>query len=431
MSVDPNYNQISSLENHARKLNYTITAPSDLLKCGAPKIVAQSALYCIHSIDPRAQVSRGLTDICRDAWQAIVNICRDAWQAIVNFFKSLFNCFGLFSRSATSPAISPSERENRLSKNEASIHRSLEAQMQRNAEQMANEPVKQFQYLNAANSDLDATGPWNAHEEQVGNLQVGVAHAKGRRPAMEDEHLAASFDLMLRGRRYPVQLFGIFDGHGGPMASRFVRDRLQQKLQETLVEFNQNGLSEAGIWRALKMTCVRLNRDFKNLFGADANNQGTTATIAMILDNHLWTANVGDSRTVLDNNGTPVQLSHDAKPDDERYRKGIEHRGGEVVHFDVPRVNGDLAVARAIGDHRLNGAISARPKITEIPMSEIRDGHLILCCDGIYDVSRTVDVVAAVHANRAFSPETLAKNIIYSAYQAGSGDNLSALVVKI
>lgn len=106
--------------------------------------------------------------------------------------------------------------------------------------------------------------------------------------------------------------------------------------------------------------------------------------------------------------------------------------GGKVINNGIPRVNGDLAVARAIGDHRHNGAISARPKITKKPMSEIQPGsHLILCCDGIYDVSRTVDVVAAAHANRALSPGILARNIIYSAFQAGSNDNLSALVVKI
>ncbi len=265
-------------------------------------------------------------------------------------------------------------------------------------------------------------------------MQVGVAHAIGRRPTMEDEHLATSFNLMIGGRCYPVQLFGIFDGHGGPTASRFVRDHLQQKLQETLMEFNQGGLTEAGIWKALKMTCVRLNRDFKDLHGGLVpNNEGSTATIAVILDNHLWTANVGDSRTVLENNGSPVQLSEDAKPNDPRYRRGIEHRGGRVINvFGVPRVNGDLAIARSIGDHRFNGAVSARPKITKKPMAEIAPGsHLVLCCDGVYDVSRTVDIAAATHANRNCPPGMLARNIIYSAYQAGSEDNLSALVVKL
>lgn len=401
----------SSLENYFHgKMNFRLTMPAELQRCSMPALSSQSTL---HSIAPAEQCCNSLPDAFKELWRKIVN-----------FFRWFLNGCGLCE--TLPPSLSPSERENRLSKKDAAIQHSLNGQMQRNAEQMAHEPQKSFQYVNAP-------GTWNAHEERVGNMQVGVAHAQGRRPTMEDEHLASSFDLVIGRGRYPVQLFGIFDGHGGPMASLFVRDRLQQKLVETLVEFNREGLSEAGIWRALKMTCVRLNRDFKNLNETIANAQGTTATVAMILDGHLWTANVGDSRTVLDNYGTPVQLTHDAKPNDARYRRGIEHRGGKVVNVHgVPRVNGDLAVARAIGDHRLHGAISARPKITRKPMSEIQpESHLILCCDGIYDVARTIDVVGAAHANRHLSPGTLAKNIIYSAWQAGSTDNLSALVVKL
>jgi protein phosphatase 1L len=249
---------------------------------------------------------------------------------------------------------------------------------------------------------------------------------------MEDEHIATSFVVHIDGRNYPVELFGIFDGHGGNEASRFVRDHLAGRLYQALREFNPSGLTEAGIWRALKVTFVRLNQDFKNTLGSPLD-QGTTATVAMILDGKLWTANVGDARTVLDNGGEPEQLTEDAKPSMERYKRGIENRGGTVENiFGVPRVNGQIAVARAIGDHRQNGAISARPKITVKPLSEIRPGsHLILCCDGIYDVARTKDVVRAVHANRNRSAGTLAKNVVYSAYTSGSTDNLSCMVVKL
>jgi serine/threonine protein phosphatase PrpC len=250
---------------------------------------------------------------------------------------------------------------------------------------------------------------------------------------MEDEHLATSFNLTIAGRNYPIQLFGIFDGHSGREAAQYVRDHLKVKLQEALIEFNAQGLSDAGIWKALKMTSVRLNRDFKNDHRDPHSHPGTTATIALILDQKLWTANVGDARTVLDNDGTSVRLTEDAKPSDPRYRRGIEKRGGRVEEVrGVPRINGRLAVARAIGDHHLNGAVSARPKVTVKPLSEIRPGsHLILCCDGVYDVASTRDVVRAAHENRALSAGELARNIVYSAYQSGSEDNLSAMVIKL
>ena len=242
---------------------------------------------------------------------------------------------------------------------------------------------------------------------------------------MEDEHLATSFDLKVGGEVYPVSLFGVFDGHGGGQASAYVRDNLQKKLVEMLIRFCPNELTNEGIWNALKLTFVGLNKDLAH------PRAGTTATVSMILDGKLWTANVGDSRTILDD---ATQLSEDAKPNDPRYRGGITNRGGMVFR---DRVNGQLAVARAIGDHSLKDqddqgfVVSARPKITMIPLSEIEAGtHLILACDGIYDVASTRQVSTAVREDRDTSAVELAKNIVYSAYQAGSTDNLSALVFK-
>lgn len=343
------------------------------------------------------------------------------WNTFVDCIKSYFNCFSSLS---TDDGTS-SDREFRLIQDESRISALLASQMQHGMRQMQQEGVKSFHYENAP-------ADWDMHETRVGGYQVGISHAQGRRATMEDEHLAVSFNLTIAGRNYPIQLFGIFDGHGGRDAARYVRDNLKSKLSQALVEFNPQGLSDAGIWKALKMTTVRLNRDFKNRFGAIAQDQGTTATIAMILDQKLWTANVGDARTVMDNAGVPIQMTEDAKPGDPRYRKGIEKRGGFVGEvFGTPRINGDLAVARAIGDHRFNGAVSARSKITVKSLSEIQPGsHLILCCDGIYDVARTQDVVGAVHANRALAPGVLARNIVYSAYQSGSTDNLSSMVIK-
>ena len=76
--------------------------------------------------------------------------------------------------------------------------------------------------------------------------------------------------------------------------------------------------------------------------------------------------------------------------------------------------------------------INPRPKITMCPLSEIpKESHLILACDGIYHVSSTRQVAAAVKSHKNCSVAELAKNIVYSAYKAGSKDNLTALVVKL
>lgn len=317
------------------------------------------------------------------------------------------------------------DREFRLIRDESRIAERLTVQKNYAKAQMQAESSKNFKYQAAPQT-------CERHEEKVGEYQVGISHAQGRRPTMEDEHLAVAFDLKIEGRVYPIRLFGIFDGHGGKEASKYIRDHLRAKLEEALIEFNSEGLSEKGIWKALKLTTARISRDFKHRFGRVADEQGSTATIAMILDQNIWTANVGDSRIVLDNNGVPMQLTEDAKPDNPRYRKWIEERGGRVRVNGVARINGDLAVARAIGDFRLGAAITARSKITRTPLSEVAHGsHLVLCCDGIYDVASTREVVSAVHRDRHLTAAELAANITYSAYASESGDNLSAMVIKI
>ena len=122
---------------------------------------------------------------------------------------------------------------------------------------------------------------------------------------------------------------------------------------------NQDGLTEEGIFKALHECFRKLD---ENYTGPD----GTTATVALLLDGKVWVANVGDSRTILVKDGKAIQASEDAKPTMARYKKKIEKLGGEVI---FNRVNGYLAVARAIGDKSVIGTtgqccVSPSPIIT-------------------------------------------------------------------
>ena len=61
----------------------------------------------------------------------------------------------------------------------------------------------------------------------------------------------------------------------------------------------------------------------------------------------MYASNAGDSRTVSSVGGRALCLTTDHKPGDERERKRIEDAGG-FVEFN--RVNGNLALSRALGD---------------------------------------------------------------------------------
>ena len=148
-------------------------------------------------------------------------------------------------------------------------------------------------------------------------------------------------------------------------------------------------------------------RDFEDGDAAsppwDGPRAGSTCVVAVIRNDTLTVANAGDSRAVLCRRGEAVALSRDHKPQDEAERARIQNAGGFVQEG---RVNGSLALSRAIGDleYKQSKSLPANEQIVtahpEITTTELQDGDefLVIACDGIWDVltnQQTVDFVRA------------------------------------
>lgn len=86
-----------------------------------------------------------------------------------------------------------------------------------------------------------------------------------------------------------------------------------------------------------------------NKFG-DTFRCSLISLLPSALTMQLYVANLGDSRAVLCSNGRAVAMSEDHKPNREDERRRIEALGGRVIHYGTWRVEGILAVSRAIGD---------------------------------------------------------------------------------
>ena len=94
----------------------------------------------------------------------------------------------------------------------------------------------------------------------------------------------------------------------------------------------------------------------------------------------LYTANVGDARIVLCRNGKALRLSYDHKGSDENEGKRILNAGGLILNS---RVNGVLAVTRALGDAYMKELVTGHPYTTETVIQPDVDEFLILACDGV------------------------------------------------
>lgn len=99
----------------------------------------------------------------------------------------------------------------------------------------------------------------------------------------------------------------------------------------------------------------------------------------------LYTANVGDARIILCRSGKALRLSYDHKGSDENEGRRIAHAGGLILNN---RVNGVLAVTRALGDAYMKDLVTGHPYTTETVIQPESDEFIIIACDGV-SVSRT------------------------------------------
>lgn len=98
---------------------------------------------------------------------------------------------------------------------------------------------------------------------------------------------------------------------------------------------------------------------------------GTTSVTCVVRKNPdtgkkmLFTANVGDSRAILVRDSQAVRLTVDHKASLPEEAKRITDAGGFIGRNK--RVNGVLAISRALGDHMLKentAVVSAEPYVT-------------------------------------------------------------------
>lgn len=275
-------------------------------------------------------------------------------------------------------------------------------------------------------------------------MTVGVASTQGLRPSMEDAHLAVEFFVTIGEEVHHASIFAVFDGHGGNRIVEFVKGNLVSDFKDALRRRNPEKLSEEGIYLALRdciihldETCDRLRNEKNELL-----KEGTTAAVALKFSNskELWVANTGDSRTIVNDDGIPVQLSHDAKLCEERTKQKVEKLGGKVLRdkkqvLRVKAIHSDgqeiaLGVGGSIGD-RYNKAMPSQPQVTCYFLEEVRS--VLLACDGVWDVTSTCQAIQAVNilSSSGETAEKIAERLVFSALKSGTTDNVTLLFIDL
>lgn len=248
-------------------------------------------------------------------------------------------------------------------------------------------------------------------------ILYGVAEEIGFRPSMEDAHAILDEEDVFSAE--------IYDGHGGSMGALLAAESLTPHFLSLLRAERGRHADERTAGRELlraaylaadKYICSRLT------------TSGTAAATFHILDDHFLAANVGDSRVVIGTSAGAVQLTKDHKPGLPEERSRIEALGGRVISWDIPRVEGMLAMSRALGDSELKPYVSPEPRIVEGLFGSEND-FVVVACDGVWDVLTLQEVMATVR--EVTEPNQAAQKIVALALASGSTDNVSVIVLDL
>ena len=302
---------------------------------------------------------------------------------------------------------------------------------------------------------------------------------QGWRKRQEDAHIAA----ISQGDKNDIDIFGVFDGHGGKEISQFVSNHFTKELidnknlnkdmpkalRETFIKMDELMQTPEGIEEIKKharkskeeddiqskneppnsqMQLISVLIGQKNPESEEINlRTGCTACVLSVDEKNkkLYFANAGDSRVVMCKNGIAEAKSIDHKPELQSEKDRIYKAEGWISEG---RVMGNINLTRGFGDleYKKNKKlkpeeqmVTANPDIQIVNYTKDID-FVIIGCDGIWDCLKNQEACDFVKKRLKDNPnikiskiiEEMMDSIIAKDLYSGGGvgcDNMTCIVI--
>jgi serine/threonine protein phosphatase PrpC len=243
----------------------------------------------------------------------------------------------------------------------------------------------------------------------------------------EDSVMAAVLAGAAESFHFNLAFFAVADGMGGyekgEVASKLtlqvIAGELLQKLFLPLMQEDVKTVMEDSVKEhlkeAVKVANTRVYQLGKELSGSEESGMGCTLTMAVIVEDMAYIANVGDSRTYLLNAAGLKRITVDHSLVETLVERG-EIRPEEV--YTHPRRN---IITRSIG--------SANVEVDTFVHKLNPGDQLILCCDGLWEMIQDIHEIQDI-VNNAGNPQIASNELIKKANDYGGEDNISVIVVK-
>ena len=260
-------------------------------------------------------------------------------------------------------------------------------------------------------------------------LKIYFTSVKGRRESNEDRH---NVILNINGdnpKLNSINLFGIYDGHGGSWVSKYLESNIPNYYM------NKNFVPPFDKEFHTKVFMLIQSELLKNPLGY---SNGSTCLLNLMykFENKIYmnVVNLGDSRmTIVNSKGISQSVTKDHKPDDSVEKSRLEKMGGEIYKDSegVYRI-GDLSLSRAFGDGDNAPYISQKPDIFYKAITP-ETKYIIMACDGLWDVIESEDIGGVINQIYKKKPnlDNLAVELASKALELGSTDNVSVIVIEV
>jgi serine/threonine protein phosphatase PrpC len=210
-------------------------------------------------------------------------------------------------------------------------------------------------------------------------------------------------------------LFVVSDGMGGHSHGEIASELAVQKVKEYYYQDLQNDIPTA-LQEAIKKANVTIYEanEAERAPGSDSLIMGATCVAAVLHDQTLYAANVGDSRVYVLHAGELRQVTRDHS----LVAQLVEQ--GEITPAEARTHEKRNQIYQALGLPEVEVDIFTGP---------VQAGDtLILCTDGLCGVVEDDELRAIVEH---YDPEESAQRLIARANEAGGPDNVTAIVVRV
>ncbi len=268
--------------------------------------------------------------------------------------------------------------------------------------------------------------PNGVHLLAAGNSDAGDVR---RSEPNEDSVLVLQLQRVHESHAVPAGVFIIADGMGGHdygqvasrMAVNLIAERMTRELLGSPLQSERNGEAvheahEDDMVGLLRNTIEETNLALCQKNQHDKTDMGSTLTGFMVVGEHAYIVNVGDSRTYMVRGGQIYKLTTDHS------LVGQLVAGGLIEPNDVYTHPQRSQIFRSLGD---------KPNVQiDIFKQQLAPGDIMLSCsDGLWEMIRDPQIESIL--NSAQDPQTACAQLIDMANTNGGEDNVSAVIVFV